>query len=263
MLQPRPKKSSHKLLRHISTPLDLSPWIQSNGGRNQFFFAKCDVENCKEAFSDGVHKAGWSALPKVLRIPPKGSKRVDVKSWQDMSSDSVTENAAEIAAFVSTITGYKKFLERSILATIQVGLTYVLAAGGVVTTFMYILPRFAVVYNNPRFWFTLSLGVYMLTQAGVVYNSIHRPPFSYRHPQSGQQVYIYPSARQQFVAEGLIMAVLQAGMGLLWVAFAEWIPNLKSASRKRVAFVLLALCFFITLSQIMNIFRVKYGFYPF
>lgn len=44
--------------------------------------------------------------------------------------------------------------------------------------------------------------------AGTVYNSIHAPPFAYRHPQSKQLYLIYPSARQQFVGEGLIMAGL-------------------------------------------------------
>lgn len=44
--------------------------------------------------------------------------------------------------------------------------------------------------------------------SGPVFNAINKPPFSYRHPQNGQVFYIYPSARQQFVAEGLIMGAI-------------------------------------------------------
>lgn len=41
--------------------------------------------------------------------------------------------------------------------------------------------------------------------SGPVFNAINNPPFSYKQQQNGQVFYIYPSPRQQFIAEGLIM----------------------------------------------------------
>jgi len=228
--------------------------------QNPVFFAKCEVENCRDMFVEGTQKAGWRSVPKVLRIPPRSAKGMNVGSWEDLNQEEVTESSADIAAWISKRTGYPVFITKPFLEKYGSQIMTV----GVLAAIAYLLaPRIKRAFKNPMFWFVLSLGVYGFTMAGVVFNAIHAPPWYYKHPQNGQTYYIYPSARQQFVAEGLIMAVLLTGTGLIFVGFSAWVPTLKTAWAKRVGFVMLSVCFLLSHAQVMQIFRSKYGFYPF
>jgi len=229
--------------------------------QNPVFFARCDVENCREVFVDGTKKAGWRAVPKVFCLTPRSGKGLNLGSWEDMSQEPVRASGADIAAWISHKTRYPLFLEKSFFAKYGTGLMNM----AVFAVVVYLLaPRIQRAISNTMFWFVLSLGVYAFTMAGVVFNAIHpEVGFSYKHPQSGQTYYIYPSARTQFVAEGYIMAVLLTGTGLLFVLFSAWVPTLKTPWAKRAGFAVLGLSFLLSHSQVMNIFRSKYGFYPF
>jgi len=229
---------------------------------NPIFFARCELERCKEAFKEGGTKAGWKAIPKILIIPPRSEKgALDVNRWIDMSADPIVGLASDIATWIRGVTGYDNlvivtpFLERF-------GNTIVtLLLGG--AAFYVAYPRLKIYTRSHYFWFILSIATYSFSMAGVVFNSIHNPPWYYVHPQTKQTMYIYPSARQQFVAEGLIMASLLSGLGLVCVGFGFWVPSLKENGKKRLAFGALCFLFFMLYQQLMRIFRAKYSWYPY
>ncbi len=61
--------------------------------------------------------------------------------------------------------------------------------------------------------------------AGVVYNRIRNPPFA--DVQNGKVSYISPSPRTQFVAEGVIIAIVLGGAGVLLVIIGDVVPRVK------------------------------------
>jgi hypothetical protein len=53
------------------------------------------------------------------------------------------------------------------------------------------------------------------------------------------------------------------GIGLICVGIGFWVPKLKEDSQKRIAFATLAFLFITLYTQLMRIFRAKYGWYPY
>lgn len=99
--------------------------------------------------------------------------------------------------------------------------------------------------------------------AGLVYNSINKPPFSYKNPYNQQVHLIYPNSRQQFQIEGLIMAGLLSGISLSIIGFVHYVPYWKSGLNKRLGFALFSLIFGVFYILIWKIFKLKHPYYPF
>jgi len=229
--------------------------------KDPIFFARCELEKCRETFREGGSKAGWRAIPKLFVIRPRSVKGgVDVTKWVDMSGDPVSADAFGIAKWIKEVTGYSFTVQVSFFDRYSNDLITVFLLGVVIYG---LYPRLKVLVQIRLFWFAVGMGVYCFSMAGVVFNAIHNPPWNYVHPQNKQVMYIYPSARQQFVAEGLILAALLGGLGLVVLGFGAWIPSLKDNSKRRVGFAVLSIMFFFLYQQLMTIFRSKYGWYPF
>jgi len=214
-------------------------------------------KKCRETFTLGADKHGWRVIPKLLVIPPRLEKGpLDVSKWIDMSAEPVFSNAVQMADWIHSVTGYKisvyiPFLDRFGNTIISVVLFCIIVYGTA--------PYLKQWIKEKLLWFALCLAVYFISMAGVIFNAIHNPPWSYIEPQSKQTMYFYPSARQQFVAEGIIMATLLSGISLVVVAFGAWIPHIKDNIKRRVLFFILAFLFFSLHQQITKIFKSKYG----
>jgi len=263
------KYSSHFVYRDTTKHFSLvaETYFQSLGPegydsatfkQNPVFFARCEVESCRDAFTSGT-KIGWRALPKLVFIPPRAVKgNVDVSKWIDMSGEPIYQGAPTIAQWISATSHHPFEVHPSFIEQYGNTITYV----SFTVLFMYgIIPRLKGWIKHKLFWFALGMGAFAFSMAGIVYDLIHTPPFYYNHPQTKQAMFIYPSARQQFIAEGLIMAVLLTATGLVVIGIAL-VPTVKDNFKKRILFAGLAILFFTLYSQCYKIFKVKYPWYP-
>jgi len=112
--------------------------------------------------------------------------------------------------------------------------------------------------QDPMVWFVITMGLYFIVMAGIAYNFIRSPPYSDTNPNTGEVTYIAPQARSQYVAEGLIIATLMTGTGILIVAIGDLIPYMRSAINQRILFWICSLALFICLVSLNNIFFAKY-----
>jgi len=109
---------------------------------------------------------------------------------------------------------------------------------------------------DPMLWYTLALITYMIVMAGVVYNRIRNPPFM--DMRDGKAMLISPSPRTQFVAEGILIAIVLGGAGVVFVVLGDLVPRVHGAWKKRVAFWVSSVLLFMFLTTLNNIYHVKY-----
>ncbi|CAK9303601.1 unnamed protein product [Gordionus sp. m RMFG-2023] len=112
---------------------------------------------------------------------------------------------------------------------------------------------------------TLALAFVYIMISGQMWNRIRSPPFMHQNHKTGQMTYIAPGGSSQFVAETYIVIALNAAitLGIIMVQEAS-IPRkrINKNVRKVIAVVgLLLLSIFF--SQLLSIFRHKYGNYPY
>jgi len=219
------------------------------------FFAHCDLMKCR----DIAVQAGWREIPTIVYVPQRDTKG---EGLEMINLDGVTMDysAETIANFVRERSGYPLKVDPSILGSILyymalLGVLFVILRGG--------YPWIKTQYKRPLFWYALSMGTFAFTMAGTVFNSINKPPLFYVHPQNGQTFYIYPSARQQFVYEGFIMAVLLTFCGLSIAAFGAIVPRMKGVGKQRATFAFSLIAFYFSYISIIKIFKMKYQYYPF
>jgi hypothetical protein len=227
---------------------------------NPVFFARCELEKCRDTFQEGSKK-GWAVVPKIFHVPPRPNKGgLDLHRWADMDRQPIDRDAGQMADWVRDKTKFNFVVHVPFL--IRHGGT-ILTVAAALALFYLLWTRLKDVAQSRKFWFAISMGIFAFSMAGIVYNSIHNPPFSHYNPNTKQQMYIYPSARQQFVVEGYIIAGILTGMGLLVVSLVEVVPKFEDDNHKRVSFVLISALFFFLYQNLMAIFRMKYGWYPF
>jgi len=223
--------------------------------KNPIIFGYVDVTTAQEL----IKQAKWQEIPKLLHIPPRQEKgnQLMFSECPELLSDFSPERIGE---FIKEKTGSENFkIPADMTNTI---LTY---AAGIVLLFVVVtrvIPNFSAQYKQPKFWFMLSLGAYAFAMAGTVFNSINKPPWYYKHP-SGQTFWIYPQQRQQFIAEGFMMAGLLTLAAILFAGFGGLIPNLKGAMAKRAGFAVLLIAFYMVYNAIFTIFKIKVNWYPF
>jgi len=220
------------------------------------FFAYCDILKFREwILQSGIVRE----LPSFVVFPVREVKE-DNLAYLPMEGMSVDFSSERMAQFVSDRSGYQMVVEASQLTYI---LMYGAAAVIILSSLWAILPAIKENFQRTNFWFSLSVGVYAFVMAGTVFNSINGPPPYYKHPQTGQLYLIYPSSRQQFVYEGLMLAGLMTFVSLTLVGFGAIVPKIKGAGKQRSLFALIAVSFYISYYAFMKVFKVKYPWYPF
>jgi len=117
-------------------------------------------------------------------------------------------------------------------------------------------------YRTPYFWFLVAMTAYFFCMAGIVFNAIHQPGLFYTHPVSRKIMLFYPSARQQFVIEGYIMAGILSGLGFVTIGFNTILPSIDDAWKQRGVATFLAFVFWLLWTTLMTVFRSKYPWYP-
>eukprot|EP01114_Cavostelium_apophysatum_P022982 TRINITY_DN8506_c0_g1_i1.p1 TRINITY_DN8506_c0_g1~~TRINITY_DN8506_c0_g1_i1.p1 ORF type:complete len:326 (+),score=30.80 TRINITY_DN8506_c0_g1_i1:144-1121(+) len=223
--------------------------------KNPTFFFYCELSRCR-AIATAMK---WKEIPKIVYIPPSEVKRTDYNMIEH-SELYYEPNEQGISNWIGTkIKMPKLSIQQANYGTI---LTYV---SGIVLLYLAVtrvLPNFNEVTNKPFFWFVMSLAAYAFAMAGTVYNAINKAPWSYKHPQNGQVMMIYPQSRQQFVVEGFIMAGMLTLAASLFVAFGAYIPTFKGSWPKRGIFLVVLLSFYMVYDGIFRIFKIKYPYYP-
>jgi len=223
---------------------------------NPVFFAKCEITDCQDLFL----KAGWKMFPLLVQLPPRSSKgEIKFSSLPFMHELMDDFSASQMAKFVESVTHFPIYISPPLLATYGWYLLVLVVGGLIIRVFPQVLSQL----NQPNLWFALCLGVYGFTMAGTVFNAIHRPPLSYKNPQTGDQHFIYPSARQQFVFEGMIMAGLLCGCSLLYVGLTIRIKYIKESWKQRMYFFPIGIGFLVLQFLVLQIFKIKYPYYPF
>jgi len=222
---------------------------------NPTFLLNCDLVKCK----DIAMKLQWREIPKIVFIPARDIKKNEYELEEFQGIDDASPD--RIASWISEKTHTPNF-KVSAPITNQI-LMYVAGILGVYFLVTRVLPILKEQYKQPMFWFLMSLAAYAFAMAGTVFNSINKPPWSYKHPQNGQLFLIYPQARQQFVVEGLIMAGLLSLGAILFTTLGAYVPTFKGAWPKRGIFLVLLISFYMTYNGIFAIFKMKYSYYPF
>lgn len=225
--------------------------------KNPIFFASCDYQDCN-ILMQLLH---IDTLPRVGIVPSSG-KAKPIKGQPQLPfgvqfMDLAKEN--DVAAFISKKTGHTMETPLSMLEIATGVLSIGFLVGFIV---VLVLPKLVKIYKNPMLWFAISLAVYAFVMSGGVYNSIHNPGWYYKAP-NGAITFIYPSPRQQFIAEGLLMSATLTGLGIITVSLTQYIPQAKDPWHQRILFAMIATCWIVCYRFLFAIFRVKNRFYPY
>jgi len=238
--------SSRSLEIHMQLILETIQIIQSFL-KNPFFLAQLEPDHCMEVFQEYQ----FTTVPHLVYVP-SGSKKV-TKFREDQYMRNPQASVHDLINFVKAkievdVPVYHTFAER-------------FTPVGIVILAAFILTRLVRKYNkyfySPMLWFILAVITYMIVMAGVVFNRIRNPPFM-DVQQNGKIQLISPQPRTQYVAEGMIIAVVLGGLGLLFVVLGEVVPKLPRTWR-RTAFWFSAVLLFMFLATLNNIYRMKYG----
>jgi len=245
------------LVKSFYESLGSKGYNNPNFGNHPLFFATCEVTDCKQLFME----AQWNSIPKLVHIPPREDKgNLQIETFVDMEGLMEDPSSASMADFVNQRSGYPIQVARPLFATILTVL------GAIMLLFIivrHVLPTILRKYKDPMFWFAISVGIFGFVMAGPVFNAINKPPMYYKNPYNGQLHLIYPNARMQFVAEGVLMGILLAVAGVLITAVGCYLPNHTDATKKRNYFIPLFLATVASYVAVFHIFKIKYPYYPF
>jgi len=211
-----------------------------------FFLGLLEPDNCMEVFQ-GYQ---FTTVPHFVHIPP-GSKKI-TKLRDDQYLRNPQTSMYDIVDFVNKkisveVPVYQPPLER---------ITPLLMTVMAVIVIVRLVRKFHDRLYDPMLWYAIALVTYMIVMAGVVYNRIRNPPLM--DMQGGRAVLISPSPRTQYVAEGVIIAIVLAGAGVVFVALGDWVPRVSGQWKKRMVFWVSAVLLFMFLSTLNNIFHIKY-----
>jgi len=227
---------------------------------NPLFLAKLEPDECMEVFQ-GYQ---FSTVPHFVYIPA-GTKKI-TKLRDDQFLRNPQTSIHDIIDFINKkisveIPVYQPPLERY---------TPLLATVVLIVLVVRLVRKFQDRMYDPMLWYGFALVTYMIVMAGVVYNRIRNPPLM-DIQQGGRTVLISPSPRTQYVAEGIIVAIVLGGAGVVFVALGDWVPRVGGTSgsssssssgggpwKKRVAFWFSAVLLFMFLTTLNNIFQIKY-----
>lgn len=224
---------------------------------NPIFFATCDYQSCMNV----MKSVGIDSLPRVGVIVPstklKPQRGQPQRPYGIQYMDLSREN--DVAAFISAKTGHSMEVPLSSLELVTAVASLAFLA---ILFVVMVLPKLSTIYKQPMFWFAMSLAVYGFVMSGGVYNSIHNPGWYYKAP-NGAVTLIYPSPRQQFIVEGLLMSATLTGIGLITISLTQYIPLAKDPWQQRVLFAIIATAWVACYRFLFSVFRMKNRHYPF
>eukprot|EP00026_Physarum_polycephalum_P012660 Phypoly_transcript_12986.p1 GENE.Phypoly_transcript_12986~~Phypoly_transcript_12986.p1 ORF type:complete len:349 (-),score=29.18 Phypoly_transcript_12986:50-1063(-) len=212
-----------------------------------FFLAHLEPDTCMDIFQS----YGFSTVPHMVHIPG-GSKKV-TKLRDDQFLRNPQTNINDIIAFVNKHTSIDIPIYQTLLEKLTPLITFVALTALVIR----LIQKYQSYLYSTMLWYILAVFTYCIVMAGVVYNRIRNPPLM-DIQQNGHMQLISPSPRTQYVAEGMIIAFVLGGAGVLFVVLGDFVPRL-SGSKKRVAFWISAVLLFMFLTTLNNIYRMKYG----
>lgn len=219
---------------------------------NPIFFARCDIPECTEA----AMQAKLETVPQIIEIAPskKASPGPEIKSnkfpgiAQGMTPYDISDWIAQQSQVtIMSVPFYEKYSKELLIVFIVA-----MAAS--------LVPKIYIKRRDPMLWYAAALSVFAIVMSGTIYNAIRGAPF-WHYNQEGI-MYFYPSAREQFVIEGYIMAAVFIGMGLMIVGLNTvvfWVNN--QWYRRTFALLFIAGLTF-GFNFVRGIVRRKYGYYP-
>jgi len=211
-----------------------------------FFLGQVEPNNAMEIFQ----AYQFTTVPHLVYIPAGVKKVSKLRDDQFLRNPQTTVN--DIVNFINEkisveIPVYQSPMEK-------------LLPLGMIVALVVLVVRLARKYParlyDPMLWYTFALVTYMIVMAGVVYNRIRNPPLM--DMQGGRAVLISPSPRTQFVAEGILVAIVLGGAGVVFVALGDLVPRVSGAWKKRVVFWISSVLLFMFLTTLNNIYHVKY-----
>jgi len=245
-----------ELARHYRDSLGPQRYDSEAFRKNPIFFVNCDIMKCKEI----VMGNNWKELPKLLYLAPSEvkTKTFPVEEFPNLVVDYSPES---LSRFVYERTHYEPIL---ILPSWFTNIGYYgFYAVGLIIVVVYVLPVIYQRAKDPLFWFGACILVYGIVMSGPVFNAINKPPFSYRHPYSGQTFFVYPNPRQQFVGEGLMMGAIFSACAVSITGLVAFVPRVKDPWRQRVLFGAFLVTSYMSYRGLLQVFKAKYGYYPF
>jgi oligosaccharyltransferase complex subunit gamma len=224
---------------------------------NPAFFGKCEAAKCMDFYKGGNYRT----FPVMLHFRPSNKNLTEIEYRKiDQITTIYDDPSAEAAGrALGPHLGYQFITPTPIYKLLALYGTAIVA---LILIGRSVYPKVKPTLESRNFWFLCCLAVFMFVMAGTVFNSIHRPPLFYRHPQTKQALLVYPSSRQQFVLEGIIVSVLFVTGGMFFVGFTSHVPTFKDPAKQRGMFVICALGFFTCWYWIMTFFKVKHAYYP-
>ena len=132
-------------------------------------------------------------------------------------------NDEKVLKYLNERTGRKVEVKVRVSEYVKLGLFYVS-----LITLVLIFVR-SIIYHhfNPKFWWVLSMIVYVVCMGGVVYDIIHGAALGHTDPESEEFVFYAQGPREQYVIEGFLMAgvISLSGVGLIIVNLAAYIEG--------------------------------------
>jgi oligosaccharyltransferase complex subunit gamma len=234
------------------------PSVSSNGEKSRaVFFGILEYGPPTQAI---YQKLNLVSVPNILITQPKsiiddGSKYITKEDdlWKfTMSNDIHTQKVLD---FVN------KRLKKNVEIKIPplenfLSLLYSLIVLGVIGVTGYQLRSLILI---PYLWFIVSIFIYTVCIAGVVYDIIHNVPWIGSNGD-GKPEFIHGGQRSQYGFEGFLMSFIICLGGLSLVGF-NLISKLKSPWTMRVAGFLCLAVFFYCATRILNVYRIKANWY--
>jgi len=216
---------------------------------NPFFLGQIEPSDAMEVFNDYQ----ISTIPHFIYSPPGGKKVTKFHDDQYLRHDPTKLSTYDIIDFVNRKISVEVPLYVPLLDRI-LPVAMFLAA---VVLLVRLVRKFKDHLHHPMLWYSVAFVTYMIVMAGVVYNRLRNPRF-WDVQQNGHIALISPSPRSQYVSEGIIVAIVLGGLGLMFVALGDWVPRVKGPWRKRVSFWFATVLLFMFLTTLNNIFHAKY-----
>jgi len=130
------------------------------------------------------------------------------------------------------------------------------AAAGV---FIYINLKF--IWTNWIVWFVGSLLIYITCVSGVIYDIIHDVPFVGRDPKTGEAMIFATGNREQYGAEGVVISLSIAFIGILFVAIIVMSQKLDKKYSLIGSLISLAIIY-ILVDQLQTVYKSKSWYGP-
>jgi oligosaccharyltransferase complex subunit gamma len=231
---------------------------QSIDSRVAFFIA--DVDSARSTFND----MGLETVPRVFALPPLNEDAPKVKVGDyEVNSQSLIDGPSAFLDEISKGTGVR------IVAT-QNPWQYILIMGILAYVLAYIAssasfdPTNAIYwYRSPRIWVLVSTICFCVGVSGSIFCVIRSAPMVGRYQGQGMTIFA-GQGRDQYLLEGLIVALLTVGCGVAGVLMVGASKIRSPEPVTRHIGVMLGMAVFVVCAiEIAGLYQMKTGWYQF